>query len=102
MTWEIETGEKITWSINYVNHAVILCFTLKFTFQELNLAVVGSQIVGLVPLKAIMQSAEYYCEKEGLFILEEDQKIRLVSDWEIPVVMKTPHGRRLYNTVVNF
>ena len=47
--------------------------------QELNLAVVGSQIVGLVPLKAIMESADHYMEKEGVFVLEEDQKIRLVS-----------------------
>jgi len=47
--------------------------------QELNLAVVGSQIVGLVPLKAIMESADHYMEKEGVFVLEEDQKIRLVG-----------------------
>ena len=32
-----------------------------------------------MPLKAIMDAADYYCEKENLFILEEDQKIRLVS-----------------------
>jgi glutamate formiminotransferase/formiminotetrahydrofolate cyclodeaminase len=47
--------------------------------QELNLAVVGSQIVGLVPLKAMLQAADYYMEKENLFILEEEQKIKLVS-----------------------
>ena len=46
--------------------------------QDLNLAVCGSQIVGLVPLKAVMDCAEYYMKKENLFILEEDQKIRLV------------------------
>ncbi|KAL4222563.1 hypothetical protein ACF0H5_018602 [Mactra antiquata] len=46
--------------------------------EELNIAVVGSQIVGLVPLQAIMSSAEYYMEKSNLFILEEDQKLRLV------------------------
>ncbi|XP_033761835.1 formimidoyltransferase-cyclodeaminase-like isoform X2 [Pecten maximus] len=46
--------------------------------QELNLAVVGSQIVGLVPLEAIIQVADYYMEKDNLFILEEDQKLRLV------------------------
>ena len=47
-------------------------------FQDLSLAVCGSQVVGLVPLKAIMDCAEYYMKKENLFILEEDQKIRLV------------------------
>ncbi|KAI8793370.1 hypothetical protein BgiMline_003381 [Biomphalaria glabrata] len=46
--------------------------------QELNIAVVGSQIVGLIPLKAMMNAAEYYMKKENLFILEEDQKLRLV------------------------
>lgn len=48
-------------------------------WQELNLAVVGSQVVGLVPLKAMLLSADYFMEKEKLFLLEEDQKIRLVS-----------------------
>lgn len=48
------------------------------SFQDLNLAVVGSQIVGLVPLKAMMDTADYYMEEENLFILEEDQKLRLV------------------------
>lgn len=38
----------------------------------------GSQIVGLVPLQAILDTAEYYMQMEGLFILEEDQKLRLV------------------------
>ncbi|XP_052803655.1 formimidoyltransferase-cyclodeaminase-like [Mya arenaria] len=46
--------------------------------EELNLAVVGSQIVGLVPLQAIMDSAQFYMDKSNLFILEEDQKLRLV------------------------
>ena len=45
----------------------------------MNLAVIGSQIVGLVPLSAMLQAADYYMQKENLFILEEDQKIRLVQ-----------------------
>lgn len=48
--------------------------------RQLNLPVVGSQIIGLVPLKAMLVAANYYMEKENLFILEEDQKIRLVID----------------------
>ena len=44
----------------------------------LNIGVCGSQIVGLVPLKPLLMAAEYYIEKENLFILDEDQKIRLV------------------------
>ncbi|XP_058152357.1 formimidoyltransferase-cyclodeaminase [Dasypus novemcinctus] len=46
--------------------------------QELSLPVVGSQLVGLVPLKAILDAAAFYCEKENLFILEEEHRIRLV------------------------
>ena len=51
------------------------------SFQDLNLAVVGSQIVGLVPLKAMMDTADFYMKEENLFILEEDQKLRLVCRW---------------------
>lgn len=45
--------------------------------KELKLAVTGSQIVGVVPLKAVLQVAEFYIHKENLFVLEEDQKIHL-------------------------
>ncbi|XP_074658822.1 formimidoyltransferase-cyclodeaminase-like isoform X2 [Tubulanus polymorphus] len=48
--------------------------------KEMNLPVTGSQIVGLVPLAAILQAADYYMRKENLFILDESQKIRLVVD----------------------
>lgn len=44
---------------------------------NLKLPVTGSEIVGLVPLKAMLDVAEYYIEKENLFILDEDQKIHL-------------------------
>nr|XP_020670495.1 formimidoyltransferase-cyclodeaminase isoform X1 [Pogona vitticeps] len=46
--------------------------------KDLNLPVVGSQLVGLVPKKAMLDAAEFYIKKENLFILEEDHKIRLV------------------------
>ena len=46
--------------------------------EELNLGVCGSQIVGLVPLRPILMAADYFIKKENLFILDEDQKIRLV------------------------
>ena len=55
-------------------------------FQELNLAVVGSQIVGLVPLQALMETADYYMNKSNLFILEEDQKLRLVGDLTLKIL----------------
>ncbi|XP_056390024.1 formimidoyltransferase-cyclodeaminase isoform X2 [Hyla sarda] len=46
--------------------------------KELNLPILGSQLVGLVPLQALLISAEYYIKEENLFILEEEHKIRLV------------------------
>nr|XP_020034250.1 formimidoyltransferase-cyclodeaminase [Castor canadensis] len=46
--------------------------------RELSLPVVGSQLVGLVPLKALLDAAAFYCHKENLFVLEEEHRIRLV------------------------
>ncbi|NXC49433.1 FTCD cyclodeaminase, partial [Penelope pileata] len=46
--------------------------------EALKLPVVGSQLVGLVPKKAMLDTAEFYIQKEKLFILEEEHKIRLV------------------------
>uniref|UniRef100_A0A8C3B629 Formimidoyltransferase-cyclodeaminase n=1 Tax=Cairina moschata TaxID=8855 RepID=A0A8C3B629_CAIMO len=46
--------------------------------EVLNLPVVGSQLVGLVPKKAMLDTAEFYIKKEKLFILEEEHKIKLV------------------------
>ncbi|XP_077959632.1 formimidoyltransferase-cyclodeaminase isoform X2 [Gasterosteus aculeatus] len=46
--------------------------------EELKLPVVGSQIVGLIPLKAMLDSADFYIQRDGLFIVEEEHKVRLV------------------------
>ncbi|XP_028836235.1 formimidoyltransferase-cyclodeaminase [Denticeps clupeoides] len=46
--------------------------------KELSLPVVGSQIVGLIPLKAMLDCADFYMQKENLFIVEEEHKVRLV------------------------
>uniref|UniRef100_A0A672MRJ1 Formimidoyltransferase cyclodeaminase n=1 Tax=Sinocyclocheilus grahami TaxID=75366 RepID=A0A672MRJ1_SINGR len=46
--------------------------------RDLNLPVVRSQIVGLIPLKAMLDCADFYIQKEKLFIVEEEHKIRLV------------------------
>lgn len=48
--------------------------------KEMNLAVCGSELVGLIPLEAMLMAAEYYIKKENLFILDEKQKIRLVIE----------------------
>lgn len=53
---------------------------VKKDAEKLNIPVVGSEIVSVVPLKAILMAADYYIEKENLFILDEDQKVRLVIE----------------------
>ena len=35
--------------------------------------------MGLVPLEAMLLTADFYIQKENLFIMGEDQKIRLVG-----------------------
>ncbi len=46
----------------------------------LKVGVAGSEIVGVVPLEALLAAAEYYIEKENLFVYREDQKIRLAIE----------------------
>lgn len=48
--------------------------------NEMNLAACGSELVGLIPLEAMLMAADYYIKKENLFILDEKQKIRLVIE----------------------
>lgn len=45
---------------------------------EINVSTCGSQLVGLVPLEAILDAAEYYIKQDNLLILEESQKVKLV------------------------
>ena len=53
---------------------------VKKEAAALNIGVAGSEIVGLVPLDSLLLAADYYIEKENLFIYEEDQKIRLAVE----------------------
>ena len=48
--------------------------------RALSLAVAGSELVGLIPLEAMLMAAEHYVAKENLFILDERQRIRLVVE----------------------
>ncbi|XP_067936102.1 formimidoyltransferase-cyclodeaminase-like [Watersipora subatra] len=48
--------------------------------QALKLSVVGSEVVGVLPKSALIAAADFYIERDGLFILEEEQKIRLAID----------------------
>jgi glutamate formiminotransferase/formiminotetrahydrofolate cyclodeaminase len=48
--------------------------------HKLNLGVAGSELVGLIPLRALLDAAEHYIETEGLFIVDERQKLRLAVE----------------------
>ncbi|HLA78040.1 MAG TPA: glutamate formimidoyltransferase [Vicinamibacteria bacterium] len=48
--------------------------------RKLKVGVAGSELVGLIPLRALLLAAEHYIENEGLFVVDERQKIRLAVD----------------------
>jgi len=84
MGWYVEDYNLAQVTVNLNNYHVtpphILFEEVKKDAKELNIAVTGSEIVGVVPLEAIIMAADYYIEKENLFILDEDQKVRLAIE----------------------
>jgi len=84
MGWYVEDYNLAQVTVNLNNYLVtpphILFEEVKKDANELNVAVTGSEIVGVVPLEAILMAADYYIEKENLFILDEDQKVRLAIE----------------------
>ena len=49
----------------------------KADAEKMNIAVTGSELIGLVPLSALLEAAEFYIQKEKLMVLDEDQKVHL-------------------------
>lgn len=82
--WELEEFGIAQVSMNLDNYRVspihAVFDAIARDAAELNVGVAGSEIVGLVPLEAILMAAEHYMEKENLFILDERQKVRLAID----------------------
>jgi glutamate formiminotransferase / formiminotetrahydrofolate cyclodeaminase len=82
--WELEEHGIAQVSMNLDNYQVspmhAVFEAIKEDARELGVGVAGSEIVGLVPLEAILMAADYYMERENLFILDERQKVRLVVD----------------------
>jgi glutamate formiminotransferase / formiminotetrahydrofolate cyclodeaminase len=48
--------------------------------KKLGVAVAGSELVGLIPREALLLAAEHYVAQEGLFLVDERQKIRLAVE----------------------
>lgn len=84
MGWYVDDYNLAQVTVNLNNYLVtpphILFEEVKKEASKLKVAVTGSEIVGLVPLEAILLAADYYIKKEGLFIIDQDQKIRLVIE----------------------
>lgn len=84
MGWFVNEYNLAQVTVNLSNYRVTpihqLFEEVKREAAALKVGVAGSEIVGLVPLDAMLLAAEYYIAKENLFILDEDQKIRLVIE----------------------
>ena len=80
--WWLEEANFAQISINLINYKIsnmhVAFEECKKDADELNLGLCGSQIVGLVPLAAILDVADYYINKENLMVYVEDQKVKLV------------------------
>jgi glutamate formiminotransferase/formiminotetrahydrofolate cyclodeaminase len=82
--WYVDEYNMAQVSMNLTNYKITAIHTafeeVKKTAAELNIGVAGSELVGLVPLEAMLMAADYYMKKENLLLVEEQQKIRLVVE----------------------
>lgn len=84
MGWYVKEHNVAQVTVNLLDYKVtpihVLFEEVKKEAQALNVGVAGSEIVGLVPLEPLLMAADFYIQKENLFIYEEDQKIRLAVE----------------------
>lgn len=84
MGWFVDEYNMAQVTVNLNNYRVtpihVLFEEVKKDAGELSVGVAGSEIVGIVPLESIIMAADYFIDKENLFILDEDQKVRLAIE----------------------
>lgn len=84
MGWFVNEYNMAQVTVNLNNYHVtpihLLFEEVKKEAAALKVGVAGSEIVGIVPLESLLVAAQYYIEKEKLFIYEEDQKLRLAIE----------------------
>ncbi len=84
MGWFVDEYNLAQVSANLTDYRVTAIHQFFEAVREeaaaLDVGVAGSELVGLVPLEALLMAADHYIEKENLFIIEEDQKIRLAVE----------------------
>jgi glutamate formiminotransferase/formiminotetrahydrofolate cyclodeaminase len=105
--WWVEEYNMAQISINFTNYKVtpphIVFEEIKRQAQQLKVAVVGSELVGLIPLEAMLMAAEYYIQNEDLFILEEEQKIKLaVNRLGLDSISKFEPNKRIIEYLVKY
>jgi glutamate formiminotransferase/formiminotetrahydrofolate cyclodeaminase len=84
MGWFVKEYNMAQVTVNLLDYRItpihVLFEAVKSEAEALNIGVAGSEIVGLVPLEALLMAADYYIAREKLFVYEEDQKLRLAID----------------------
>jgi len=84
MGWFVDDYNLAQVTVNLTDFRVtpphVFFEAVKEEAAKLQVGVAGSEIVGLLPLEAMRMAADFYIERENLFVYQEDQKIRLVVD----------------------
>lgn len=84
MGWYVKEYNMAQVTVNLLDYRLtplhVLFEEVKKEAAALKVGVAGSEIVGLVPLDALLMAADYYIARENLFVYEEDQKVRLAVD----------------------
>ncbi|MEA1968846.1 MAG: glutamate formimidoyltransferase [Thermodesulfobacteriota bacterium] len=84
MGWFVDEYNLAQVTVNLNNYKItpihVLFEEVKKEAAALNVGVAGSEIVGIVPLESMLMAADYYIEKENLFIYHEEQKVRLAVE----------------------
>lgn len=82
--WYVDEYQTAQISMNLTNYELtpphIAFEAAQNEARKLNVALAGSEIVGLIPLNAIIMAADYYMKKDNLMLLDLYSKIKLVVD----------------------
>lgn len=84
MGWFVKEYNLAQVTVNLTDYRItpihVLFEEVKKEAEGLKLPVVGSEIVGVVPLESLLLAADYYIAKEDLFVYQENQKVRLAIE----------------------
>lgn len=82
--WFVDEYQTAQISMNLTNYEITpphIAFEAALNeARKLNVALAGSEIVGLIPLNSILMAADYYMKQDNLMLLDLNSKIKLVVD----------------------